>query len=138
MKPRQTDRVGDRWLAGSVELEDGETIRYRTDMMLRQRGEITGVLGELLLTNSRLVWMRRGVALPFVRRLLKVPLGRIGGWSIERSRWLGRSRGTVRVHTASETIDIITIWTQEDAEEWTEALADVVAEAGIATREAAA
>jgi hypothetical protein len=134
------ETIGGWWLASSVELEDGETVRYRSGMMLRQRGEITGVPGELLLTSSRLVWIRRGFALPFVRRLLKVPLGRIEGWSVERVPWwirwsmLWSIRRMVRVRTTSEVFDLIPVDSSEGANEWAEALDNVMTDAGMARR----
>jgi len=134
------ETIGGWWLASSVELEEGETVRYRSAIMPRQRGEITGVPGELLLTSNRLVWIRRGLTLPFVRRLLEVPLGDIEGWSVERVPWwirwrmLWSIRRMVRVRTTSEVFDLIPVDSSADADDWVEALENVIAGAGLASR----
>jgi hypothetical protein len=137
MEPRHADKIGGWWLATSLELEEGENISYRGLIILRQ----SGTYGELFLTTKRLVWIRQRFALPWMRRLVEVPLGDIEGWSIEPVPWwwfqrFGRRRRTVRIRTASRTYDFITVWTREDAEEWAEALKNVMAGAGIVPAEA--
>ena len=94
-------------------------------------------MGEMFLTTKRLIWLRSTIwALPLGLKLVEVPLSDMAGWSIERAPWWWRSRrpGIVRIRTASETHDFCTVWAREDADEWAEALENVMADAGLASR----
>ncbi len=135
MEPRHADKIGGWWwLATSVELEKDEAICYRGYVILKQ----SGTYGELFLTTVRLVWIRQRFALPWMCRLVKVPLDDIEGWSIEAAPWWWFSRRwrTIRIRAASRTYDFITVWTREDADEWAEALENVMAGAGVVKGEA--
>ena len=118
-----------------MELEEGETVRYRGPVILRQ----AGTPGELFLTTRRLVWIRGRIALPFIRKLSEVPLGEIEGWSIEPAPWwIGwrirwRVRRMLRLRTRAGVLDLIPVYSAKDAGDWVEALENVMAEAG-ATR----
>ena len=120
-----------------MELEAGETVRYRGATILRQAGSY----GELFLTTRRLVWIRRRFGPPFMRKLLKVPLSEIEGWSIERAPWwmgwgiVGSVRRAIRVRTTSGAFDLIPVYSSADADEWAEALDNVTTDAGIVRRE---
>jgi len=130
------ETIGGWWLASSVELEDGETVRYRGQIILRQ----SQTYGELFLTTRRLVWIRWRFAFPFVRKLLEVPLSDIESWSVERAPWwrgagfVGSRRHMVRVRTTSRTFDLLPVYSGDDADDWAEALDEVMTEAGLASR----
>ncbi len=129
-------RIDEWWRAASVELDEDERVRYRGQIL---RGTLAW--GELFLTTKRLIWIRTRIALPLGRKLIEVPLSDIESWSIERApwwmlHWWGRRRGIVRIRTAFERFDFVTAWTREDADEWAEALENVMAGAGIVKGEA--
>ncbi len=131
-------RVGDYRHAVSVELDEDEFVPYRGHIFLRG----TPAWGELFLTTKRLIWLRGKIALPLGRKLVVVPLGYIQGWSIEPVPWwwlerLGRRRRMIRIRTSSGTYDLVTAWTREDADDWAEALKNVMVGAGIVPAEAA-
>ncbi len=131
-------RVGDYRHAVSVELDEDEFVPYRGYVQLRA-GRISWIMGELFLTTKRLIWLRSTIfSLPLGAKLVELPLSDIEGWSIREAPWwwLSRRRRTVRIRAASRTYDFITVWTREDAEEWGEALKNVMVGAGIVKGEA--
>jgi hypothetical protein len=136
MEPRHADKISAWWLAAPLELKAGETVRYRGATILRQAGSY----GELFLTTRRLAWIRRRFGPPFMRKLLKVPLSEIEGWSIERAPWwmgwgiVGSVRRAIRVRTTSGAFDLIPVYSSEGADDWAAALGDVMADAGLASR----
>ncbi len=120
-----------------MELTEDEFVPYRGYIRLRGTA-----WGELFLTTKRLIWIRTRIALPLGRKLIEVPLCDIESWSIERApwwmlHWWGRRRGIVRIRTTFETFDFVTAMTDEDADEWAEALENVMAGAGSVPAEAA-
>ena len=130
----QAASVGDYRHAASVELDDDEFVPYRGDIQLRGMA-----WGEQFLTTKRLIWLRKKISLPLGPKLVVVPLSEIEGWSIEPVPWWWldwwwRKRRAIRVRTASETYDFVTAWTREDADEWAEALDNVMTGAGLAQR----
>lgn len=118
-----------------VELDEDEFVPYRGDILLRGMA-----WGELFLTTKRLIWLRSTIfPLPFGPKLVVVPLSEIESWSIEPVPWWWldwwwRKRRAIRVRTASETYDFVTAWTREDADDWAEALENVMAGAGLASQ----
>ncbi len=130
-------RVGDYRHAASVPLDEDEFVPYRGYVWLRA-GRLSWIMGELFLTTKRLIWLRSTIfGLPLGAKLVELPLSDIEGWSIEAAPWwwLSRRWRTIRIRAASRTYDFITVWTREDADEWAEALKNVMAEARIAARE---
>ena len=132
-------RIGDYRHATSVPLDPDEYISYRGFLFLRG----TPAWGDLFLTTKRLVWIRQRLALPFGRKVVSVPLSEIEGWSIERPRWWGWGFWPsvwpiLRVRTTSERLDFMIPWRSIEAEEWAEALEDVMVAAGYATRDSGA
>ena len=131
----QAASVGDYRHAVSLELDEDEFVPYRGYIGLRG----TPAWGELFLTTKRLIWIRMKIALPLGRKLVVIPLGDIQGWSIEPVPWwwferLGRRRRMIRVRASSGAYDFVTAWTREDADDWVEALENVMAGAGLASR----
>ena len=133
-KRMQAASVGDYRHAASVQLDEDEFVPYRGHVWLR-RGRLSWTMGEMFLTTKRLIWLRTGF--PLGPKVLEVPLSDIEGWSIEQAPWWWRSRRwrIVRIRTASETHDFLTVWAREDADEWAEALDNVTTDAGIVRRE---
>ncbi len=127
MRPRHAGKISELALAASVELEEGESVRYRGPIILRQ----AGVRGELSLTSNRLIWIRHRIVLPFIRKLAEVPLGDVEGWSIEPAPWwIGwrirwRVRRMVRLRTRSGVLDLIPEYSADDAQDWAKALEEV-------------
>ena len=127
-----------QWHAASVPLDEDEFLAYRGYMILGWLG------GDLFLTTKRLIWIRIWSPVPFRRKLVEVPLSDIESWTVERGPrwarfdWLRPGRRTLRVRTRRETLDFVTWWGGEDAEEWAEALEDVMVAAGYATRDSGA
>ena len=133
----QAASVGNYRHAASVQLDEDEFVPYRGYVWLRT-GRLSWMMGELFLTTKRLIWLRSTIfGLPLGPKVVQVPLSDMEGWSIERAPWWWRSRRwrIVRIRTASETHDFITVWAREDADEWAEALDNVTTDAGIARRE---
>ena len=136
MKPQ---RIGDYRHTVSLELDEGEFVPYRGYVWLRA-GRLSRIMGELFLTTKRLIWLRSTIfGLPLGAKLVELPLSDVEGWSIEAApwRWLSRRWRTVRIRAASRTYDFITMWYREDADEWAEALKNVMADAGMLPAEAA-
>ncbi len=132
MEPRQTGNVTEWRHAVSVKLDKDEFLPYRGQLFLRG----TPSWGELFLTTKRLIWIRMRIGLPFGRKLVEVPLSDIESWSIEPVPWwsfrrFGRRRMLIRIRTISDTYDVVTTRTREDADEWVEALDNVMTGAGI-------
>jgi hypothetical protein len=75
-----------------------------------------------------------------VRKLLEVPLSDIESWSVERAPWwrgagfVGSRRRMVRVRTTSRTFDLLPVYSGDDADDWAEALENVMAGAGLPLR----
>ncbi len=139
MGTQSSGRIGNYRHAASVPLDEDEFVPNRGYVWLRA-GRLSWIMGELFLTTKRLIWIRSTIfGLPLGRKLVEVPLSEIEGWSIEAApwRWLSRRWRTVRIRAASRTYDFITMWYREDADEWAEALENVMVGAGIVPAEAA-
>ena len=138
MESRGAGRIGNYRHAASVPLDEDEFVPYRGYVWLRA-GRLSWNVGELFLTTKRLIWLRSTIlGLPFGAKLVELPLSDIEGWSIEAApwSWLSRRWRTVRIRAPFKTYDFITVWTREDADDWAEALENVMAGAGIVKGEA--
>jgi hypothetical protein len=138
MESRGAGRIGNYRHAASVPLDEDEFVPYRGYVWLRA-GRLSWIMGELFLTTKRLIWLRSTIfGLPLGVKLVELPLSDIEGWSIEAAQWwwLSRRSRTVRIRTASRTYDFVTVWYREDADEWAEALENVMVGAGIVPAEA--
>jgi len=134
--PSKPDELG---TTVEVTLEPGESVRYEGSVFLRVRRPWFAALGRLFLTTKRLIWVRYRWTLPREADVY-LPLAGIEGWEIKptpwwwRWRWLKVIRRSLEIRTASKTLEFLPRYASEDADEWAEALDEVMTEAGLASQ----
>ncbi len=126
MEERAVGKIADRRLAAEVDLGDGETVLYDSDMAYLGPWLFKSH-GRLHLTTDRLIWIRWRSSLPIGAKVLQVELRDIKKCGTRRSaRLLWRNALVVEVGREPESLTFLPLREREEAEEWRETVASAL------------